>query len=78
VEIAGAALGSGSNEFSPDGRFVAYAAGGRIDLVDVPSAIRGEPVNWSIDLTIDDRWVRTPLNYPSDAIRVAWSENTRN
>ncbi len=78
VEIAGGAHGSRYQGFSPDGRLVAYAAGQRIDLIDVQSVIRGEPVNWSIDLTVDDRWARTPHRDASGVIRVAWSENARN
>jgi hypothetical protein len=77
VEIAGGAHGSRFRGFSPDGRFVAYAAGQRIELIDVQAAIRGEPVNWSIDLTVDDRWARTPHRDDSGVIRVAWSENAR-
>jgi hypothetical protein len=78
VEVASGAHGSRFRGFSPDGRFVAYAAGQRIDLIDVQSAIRGEPVNWSIDLTVDDRWARTPHRDDSGVIRVTWSENARN
>jgi hypothetical protein len=78
LEITGGTHGSRYQGISPDGRLVAYAAGQRIDLIDVQSVIRGEPASWSIDLTVDDRWARTPHRDASGVIRVAWSENVRN